>query len=331
MFFMAEPPRGYTVRPGKSEDLAAVGALARAVDMHDWGRLNTTDEEIAEQWSVPGLDLAADTWLIWSGRELCGYAWLLARKDHCELDGWGVVHPEHRGRGLGAFLLEAVEARAAEHQALAPPGRRVVHRNDVAAPDRPAHDMLERRGFYLDRHFWRMDVGLGLEHPLDVLPPEGIEIRTFITGKDDRPVHAAFEEAFADHYAHVPWSFEDWTAMRIEGEGFDPSLWFLALDGEEIAGALAGRIIDDVGWVNTLGVRPHWRRRGIGEALLRRSFAEFHRRGIRMSSLYVDSQNETGATALYERVGMSVACQYDLYQKQLRAGTTSEEHARVEA
>jgi mycothiol synthase len=328
---MSELSHGYFARPGTSEDLAAVGALARAVDEHDWGRANTSDEEIAEQWSVPGLDLATDTWLIWFGPELCGYAWLLARKDHCELDGWGVVHPEHRGRGLGAFLLDMVEARAAQHESLAPPGQRVVHRNDVAAPDRPAHDLLEGRGFSLDRHFWRMDVELGPRGPQEPTSLQGIHVRTFITGQDERPVHAAFEEAFAVHYAHVPWSFEDWMALRIEGEGFDPGLWFLALDGDEIAGALAGRIIEDIGWVNTLGVRPRWRRRGIGEALLRRSFGEFHRRGIHMSSLHVDSQNETGATGLYERVGMSVACQYDLYQKELRADKTSEEQARVEA
>ena len=328
---MISSPPGYSVRSASWDDLDAVGALVRAVDVADWGKPNTTDDEISDMWSVPGVDLATDTWLAWSDEELCGYAWLLARADHCELDGWGVVHLEHRGRGLGSWLLDAVETRAAQHAALAPPGKRVVHRTDVAAPDRPAHDLVERRGFSLVRHFWRMDVDLGPERPAVPVWPEGIEVRTFVPDQDERAVHAAFEEAFAEHYAHVPWSFEDWVAMRIRGDGFDPGLWFLALDGAEIAGALAGRIIEDVGWVNTLGVSRPWRRRGIGENLLRCGFAEFQSRGILTSSLYVDAQNETGATALYERVGMSVACQFDMYQKQLRAEQGSEERALAEA
>lgn len=326
-----KPPPGYSVRSATWEDLTAVGDLLRAVDIGDWGRPNTSDEEIGDNWSVPGVDLASDTWLVWCGEELCGYAWLLARADHCELDGWGAVHPEHRGRGIGSFLLDAVEGRAAQHVSLAPAGKGVVHRTDVAAPDRPAHDLVERRGFSLDRHFWRMDVELAPERLQNPAWPEGIHVRTFVQGQDERAVHAAFEEAFADHYAHVPWSFDDWVAMRIKGEGFDPSLWFLAVEDGEIAGALAGRNIEDVGWVSTLGVRRPWRQRGIGESLLRHAFAEFDRHGIQKSSLYVDAQNETGATALYERVGMSVACQFDMYHKRLRAGQVSEERPVAEA
>jgi ribosomal protein S18 acetylase RimI-like enzyme len=34
--------------------------------------------------------------------------------------------------------------------------------------------------------------------------------------------------------------------------------------------------------------------------------------------LGVDAANETGATALYERVGMHVARQFDVYEKRLR-------------
>jgi mycothiol synthase len=325
------PPPGYTVRPGTWEDLPAVAGLLRAADTAVWGRPNTTEEEIGDTWSVPGVDLASDTWLVWSEGVLCGYAWLMARADHCELDGWGAVHPDHQRRGLGSFLLDAVEARSADHVALAPLARPVVHRTDVAAPDRPAHDLYERRGFSIDRHLWRMDMDIAPNGLREPSWPHGIEVRTLVPGRDERAVHAAYEEAFANQYAHVPWSFGDWVALRIRGEGFDPTLWFLAVDGEEIVGVLAGRIIDDVGWVETVGVREPWRGNGIGEGLLRRAFAEFHRRGMRRSSLYVDAQNETGATVLYERVGMSVASQYDIYMKQLRGGTKNEESLRAEA
>ena len=53
-----------------------------------------------------------------------------------------------------------------------------------------------------------------------------------------------------------------------------------------------------------LGVRPAWRRRGLGEALLRSAFAELFTRGHRRVGLGVDTENVSGALRLYERVGM---------------------------
>ena len=69
-----------------------------------------------------------------------------------------------------------------------------------------------------------------------------------------------------------------------------------------------------------LSVRRPWRRKGLGMALLYHSFGEFYRRGTRKVGLDVDSQNLTGATRLYERVGMRVNRQYDSYEKELRPG-----------
>jgi ribosomal protein S18 acetylase RimI-like enzyme len=71
--------------------------------------------------------------------------------------------------------------------------------------------------------------------------------------------------------------------------------------------------------VNLIGVRPEWRRRGIAEALLRAAFAEFFRRGELRVALGVDAESPTGATRLYERVGMRVFSRTVVYEKELRA------------
>ena len=73
----------------------------------------------------------------------------------------------------------------------------------------------------------------------------------------------------------------------------------------------------DMGWVNALGVRTSRRRRGLGELLLRTAFAEFARRGETRVGLGVDTENETGATRLYERVGMRVAFRTNVFRKDL--------------
>ena len=73
------------------------------------------------------------------------------------------------------------------------------------------------------------------------------------------------------------------------------------------------------GWVADLGVLAGYRGRGIGAALLAHSFHTFKARGFAVVGLNVDASDETGATALYERVGMRVRQQWDLYLKVLSA------------
>jgi ribosomal protein S18 acetylase RimI-like enzyme len=74
------------------------------------------------------------------------------------------------------------------------------------------------------------------------------------------------------------------------------------------------------GWVDDLGVRRAWRRRGLALALLQHSFREFYKRGTRKVGLGVDASSLTGATRLYEKAGMHVARQFNSYFKVLRDG-----------
>ncbi|MCK4450237.1 MAG: GNAT family N-acetyltransferase [Anaerolineae bacterium] len=96
------------------------------------------------------------------------------------------------------------------------------------------------------------------------------------------------------------------------------------MDGEEITGMslCCPKTAEDpgMGWVDSLGVRRPWRRRGLALALLHHSFGEFYRRGKRKVSLEVDAQSLTGATRLYEKAGMHVDRQYVMYEKELRPG-----------
>ncbi len=157
--------------------------------------------------------------------------------------------------------------------------------------------------------------------PPDPVWPENIELRPY-TPDLLRAVYEADEEAFQDHWGHVRLDFETWEHFAVKREGFDPGLWLLAFDGGEIAGyALCSYEQEQgEGWVNELGVRRPWRRKGLGLAFLHHAFGEFYRRGERKVLLNVDSQNLTGATRLYTRAGMRVALQADTYELELRPG-----------
>jgi len=67
--------------------------------------------------------------------------------------------------------------------------------------------------------------------------------------------------------------------------------------------------------VDYLGVLASRRGRGIGAGLLRSSFGIFAGRGVRRVALNVDAENPTGATALYERVGMRIINRWDLWER----------------
>jgi ribosomal protein S18 acetylase RimI-like enzyme len=64
-------------------------------------------------------------------------------------------------------------------------------------------------------------------------------------------------------------------------------------------------------------VRPGWRGRGYGRALLQHSFREFRRRGYTRAALGVDADNATGATQLYESVGMHAEQEMAVWEKVL--------------
>jgi len=117
-----------------------------------------------------------------------------------------------------------------------------------------------------------------------------------------------------------PVSFENWR-LRIETDYHDPGLWFLAWDGNQLAGVTICRFKGSAGWISTLGVRQPWRKQGLGRALLQQAFSEFYRRGARIIELAVDAQNLTGATRIYERAGMRVEHEFVIFEKELRPGT----------
>src|SRR5260370_33224205 len=121
-------------------------------------------------------------------------------------------------------------------------------------------------GYTHDRTYWRMERQMD-EPPPEPAWPAGIGVRTFVRGQDERPTFVASEEAFEDHYGHVRGNFEHWVERRLGRDDFDPGLWFLAVEGETIAGvALCSGFEAAEGMVETLGVRRPWRGRGLGTA-----------------------------------------------------------------
>src|SRR5207237_10734996 len=134
----------------------------------------------------------------------------------------------------------------------------------------------------------------------------------------ERRLDQALPEAVVGAWGCVARPFEEWKRLRREPTDVVTSLWFVAWDNAEMAGVIRcdGRKVGG-GFVGALGVRGPWRGRGIGTALLRHAFVEYHRRGMPRVSLGVDAENPSGATRVYERAGMRVVAEDVVFEKDL--------------
>jgi len=313
------------IRAPAIADLEAVVAMINACTRADVGVDTFTPSSLARVWSAGGFNLQTDAWLAQTGEgQVVGYAEFGDESPPLPYDVSAWVHPDFHRRGIGARLLALVEDRARQAMADAPPGAWVGLLHSVYAANGGARQLLEQRGCVAVRRWLKMLIEMETP-PAAPRLPDGITIRAFEPGREDRRVYEAYEEAMADEWGHPPLTYEEWRHYKIDSEqDFDPSLWFLALDGDVIAGLAICRWErpgePDQGHVRDLGVRPAWRRRGIALALLRHVFGEFYRRGKRKVGLGVDATSLTGADRLYARAGMRPVLEMIIYEKELRAG-----------
>ncbi|MFQ6102209.1 MAG: GNAT family N-acetyltransferase [Anaerolineae bacterium] len=321
-------PENFAARPATMDDVEAVVELLNACSIEQIGRPRVEVDEIRTDWQQPTFNLETDTLVVFApDGKLAGHAALWDSGPHVRIFVAGDVHPEYKGQGIGTSLCQWAEERARQAVSKAPEGARVVLMQEKLSTNEPARALLREQGYQLVRHGFRMVIEMnGL--PPEPIVPAGLTIRTFARERDARAVVQAVREAFQDHWGYVEQPFEEeyqeWVHWMDNDPRYDPSLWFLAVDGEEIAGLslCCPRTVEDpeMGWVDALGVRRPWRRRGLALALLHHSFGELYRRGKRKVGLGVDAQSLTGATRLYKKAGMHVDRRYDTYENELRPG-----------
>jgi len=176
------------------------------------------------------------------------------------------------------------------------------------AQDEVYLDALHSAGFAEVRRFWHMHIELDTGYAQDPPPaPPGVTRTTAETESDRQLIHRLDQEAFAEHFGFVSKSYGEWIPWLRDRRDTRPDLWWIAwLDDEPVGLCMQddSRVERDAGHVRILGVVPHARGRGIATWLLHSAFAEAAGKGRTAMTLTVDSENSTGATALYERAGM---------------------------
>jgi mycothiol synthase len=294
-------------RPVRRDDFPALAAFLAEDETQQFGRPSRLGMADVTAW-FSSADLSSDSWLFEERSALVALGWVEKHVDKGM--AVGVVHHEQRGNGLGSKLIDQSEERL---RAL---GVERIH-NVTLGPDVAAPPLLATRGYHEVRRLWDMTIELGDDPPAVPELPDGLRIEP-LSSELSRGFHAALEEAFAEHWEHQPKPFEEWWQRQLAKPDHDPSLWFLVRGDERVVAATRNDPErSGGGWIGAIGVRPAWRGRGVAKVLLLESFREFHRRGKRRVGLGVDSENATGATRLYESVGMVVDAEQVVWEKSL--------------
>lgn len=305
---------GFVIRPITLDDVDEVHRLAASAAIAAIGSADTSRDDIRSELQDPLLHLPSDT--------------LLVRTDEpgAVTVGYGLAYDEGAPRAyvdvyldpgladetyqlVGSTLLDHALARTRQILVQSERSQVLVVAGSYATEGRQ-RALLEAAGFTPERDYWRMQVVLA-DRPQRPPPPDRVSLRRLVLADeaDRRVAHRLTEDAFVEHHGYHPTSYETfWQQHRLDDPVLDASMWWVAEVDGAAAGLLIGnesRLDDDAGYVADLGVLPAYRGRGIAKHLLHEAFDQYAERGRKVVTLGVDSANATGATALYESVGMT--------------------------
>ncbi len=238
------------------------------------------------------------------------------------------VLPEWRRRGIGARLLSFGETRLRQiseemiAQGELSSGALRLYDAFVNEKEVDREALLVKAGYRAIRYAFDM-VRPDLENiPAAPMPP-GLQVR-LVRPDEYRKVWEANREAFEDHWGYVRAPDEEYEKW-LETASFDPTLWRVAWDGEEVAGMVLSFINQQEneefqrkrGYTEEICVRRPYRRQGLARSLLVQSLYALKERGMTEAALGVDAENVTGALHLYESVGFRVVRRSTIYRKPL--------------
>lgn len=323
---------GLVLRPYAGEaDIPEMVRIQNAEWQSDGLDYRETPEERAAWFGNPSEQFQAprDVTIAEVDGQMVGYAkreWVDTNDGMREYRTGGAVDPEWRRKGIGRALLRESERRSAELAASLPTERPLVHGCFTDERNMGARVLAEREGYAPARWFFEMQrPALGGDLPDLPALPDGLEVRP-VEESHYRAIWRADIEAFRDHWGGGDESDEAFRRYQ-DAPDFDPSLWVVAWDGDEVAAACINTIYRHEnealgikrGWLDSVFTRRPWRKRGLASALIARSLHVLADQGIEVAALGVDADNPSGALRLYESFGFAVVQRANAWRKPLES------------
>lgn len=215
-----------------------------------------------------------------------------------------VIHPKHRGQGLGRQLLEEICS--------------------ITSPRLWSHgDLTSAKKLAEENGLTRVRTVIQMRRPLTQHLPEielDLPLRSFLSGLDDENWIALNNRTFHGHPEQSDWTVEN-LHQRMQEDWFDPKGFLLATKDEKLVafcwtkihGAHSHAHFPDgeeehghepIGEIYAMGVDPSLQGQKIGRAITIAGLAHLRRQGLMSAMLYVDEQN-LSAIKLYKDLGFT--------------------------
>lgn len=160
---LPQPPDlpGYTWRHPTREDAPAMHALLQAIEAVEPRAHKSDLEDRYMDFDDPDIHPETDALLAFTlSGEVVAIAWLESLYQETEQIKraflWGEVHPAHRRRGLGGFIMNWMEAHARQMLSAVAPGLTGVMRT-MCMENAPGRiQLVQAHGFKAVRYFSRM-------------------------------------------------------------------------------------------------------------------------------------------------------------------------------
>jgi mycothiol synthase len=232
------------------------------------------------------------------------------------------IIPEARDHEVDKDLLKFAEGRLRQLARRHPAHLPKYLTTGSSASDRTRIALLEVLKYRPERYFFEMVRPLDQPIPNYNLPP-GIELRS-VQSNQYHQILAAADEAFQDHWGHVPLTEAD-IQWFFESPQFQPHLWKVAWEVDNVVGMVLNYIDQEEnqrfhrrrGYTEDICVRRPWRRRGIARALIAKSLQHLRQLGMQQAGLGVDTKNPNGALQLYQSVGYKTSRKHINYRKKI--------------
>jgi GNAT superfamily N-acetyltransferase len=308
-------------------DFSHILALVNAAKQADQEERADTLEEITRSYShLTNCDLSRDVLFAEIDGQPVAYSrltwWVEEASESYIYLSFGFVDPQWRRKGLGLAMLRYNQRRIREIATGHPPEAKKMFESFATSLQEGTRTLLEGDGYQPVRRFYLM-VRPNLADIPDLALPDGLETRP-ARPEHYRTVWDASQEAFRDHWGYSEPHEADYQGW-LDSREFQPDLWQVAWDGNQVAGMILNYINHEEneeyahkrGYTEGISVRRPWRRRGLARALLAHSLKMHRDLGMTEAALGVDTESLSGANLLYESMGFRPVRVHVTYRKLL--------------
>jgi len=298
-----------TILHPQKTDLDRVYEFMTACDIEEFGKGDTSREDLDQQWEE--FDLQRDVWIACddSGKILA-YASVYGYEERYTFEMY--LHRSLTPIGvedeLAAYCLKRINELTATKQVV------TCSVNAFASStDTRLQKLFERNGFVRKTFHYRMQIDF--DQPLEKPEwPENYSLSAY-TDNDEDELYELVTAVF-DWEGHITPSLETWRDLVFRGGRYDPEYFIIVREGNRLVGAALTYAEDAGGWIRQLAIAKDQQGKGLGGLLLRHMFWMFFNAGLNNCALGMASANRN-AGQFYEHNGMKKTREFIEYRREV--------------